>query len=266
MSKHKDNYVLDDESIIKPELEIMRDPIYSKSIEDPIFDIFKFTNEILLGYPSYMNSILKRNQDKLDDNIKFMKLLFNFYIKNNEDFSFIKEHIKLYDLFYDESMNLRKTIELVIPNPYLDNFYENKIPMNKYLCIFIRSLIFSSDENDKKLSDFIRNILGINYMDDSKIFSIIFSEKLNIEKNIKVKSEDLVGLFYYLYIIRILLPFNTRNFLNRKFAIISNELLVLINIKVIHCIEVFKSFMLTLECLIRLIFLFWTCSHLQSIR
>ena len=75
-----------------------------------------------------------------------------------------------------------------------------------------------------------------------------------------------VRFFYYLYIIRILLPFNTRNFLNRKFAIISYELLVLINIKVIHCIEVFKSFMLTLECLIRLIFLFWTCSHLQSIR
>ena len=90
MSKHKDNYVLDDESIIKPELEIMRDPEYSKSIEDPIFDLFKFTEDILLGYPSYMNSILKREIDKLDENIKFIKLLFNFYLKHNEDFSIFK--------------------------------------------------------------------------------------------------------------------------------------------------------------------------------
>ena len=98
-------------------------------------------------------------------------------------------------------MNLKKTKDLVIPNPYMDNFYEDKIPINKYICNFIRSLIFSVDKNEKKFADFIIKILGISFMDDSKIFSIIFKEKLNIKKNFRVKSEDLVSLFSYLYII-----------------------------------------------------------------
>ncbi len=187
---------LDEYSIIKPEVELLRDDEYTKSINDDCFNFFKFTAEIICDYPKYSDKCYKKNEEKIDENIKFLKLLYAYFLKENENFEEIIPAIKKFELFYDNETKLRKIEELVIPNPYLSNILLNKISINNNIANYIRNQYINERES---FIEFI-NEIGIIYLNDEiiteYIFTNIFYSSSNKQITINIDSYVLYLSFF----------------------------------------------------------------------